>query len=187
MHMEKNNALALVGVLLVGLFVGYLFGNNINAETAQHQMPDGSMMHNDHANSSMENMMHEMTASLEGKMGNDFDREFLVQMIVHHQGAVEMAEMVAQQTTRPELRQLAQDIVTAQEKEIKMMQNWNNAWFVTGPGSVQTPPTTTPAQPPVSGGSDTVMCTMEAMMCPDGVTSVGRQGPNCEFAKCPGN
>lgn len=28
------------------------------------------------------------------------------------------------------------------------------------------------------------MCTMEAMLCPDGST-VGRSGPNCEFAPCP--
>jgi len=27
-------------------------------------------------------------------------------------------------------------------------------------------------------------CTMEAKICPDG-SSVGRQGPNCEFAQCP--
>lgn len=30
-----------------------------------------------------------------------------------------------------------------------------------------------------------VACTEEAKLCPDGVTSVGRQGPNCEFALCP--
>lgn len=29
-------------------------------------------------------------------------------------------------------------------------------------------------------------CTMDAKLCPDG-SSVGRQGPNCEFAPCPGN
>ncbi len=29
-----------------------------------------------------------------------------------------------------------------------------------------------------------VACTMEAMICPDG-SSVGRSGPNCEFAPCP--
>ncbi|MBU0655836.1 MAG: hypothetical protein KJ914_12020 [Gammaproteobacteria bacterium] len=29
------------------------------------------------------------------------------------------------------------------------------------------------------------MCTMDAQMCPDGVTFVGRSGPNCEFAACP--
>jgi uncharacterized protein len=31
-----------------------------------------------------------------------------------------------------------------------------------------------------------IACTMEAKLCPDGVTYVGRQGPNCEFAACPG-
>ncbi|OGD68205.1 hypothetical protein A2996_02370 [Candidatus Campbellbacteria bacterium RIFCSPLOWO2_01_FULL_34_15] len=29
-------------------------------------------------------------------------------------------------------------------------------------------------------------CTLEAKICPDG-SSVGRQGPNCEFAECPGS
>lgn len=29
-----------------------------------------------------------------------------------------------------------------------------------------------------------VVCTMEAMLCPDG-SYVGRIGPNCEFAPCP--
>lgn len=28
-------------------------------------------------------------------------------------------------------------------------------------------------------------CTMEALLCPDGKTYVGRSGPNCEFAPCP--
>lgn len=32
---------------------------------------------------------------------------------------------------------------------------------------------------------DESVCTQDAKMCPDG-SSVGRQGPNCEFAKCPG-
>lgn len=30
-----------------------------------------------------------------------------------------------------------------------------------------------------------VACTMEAKLCPDG-SAVGRTGPNCEFAPCPG-
>ena len=30
-----------------------------------------------------------------------------------------------------------------------------------------------------------VACTMEAKLCPDG-SAVGRSGPNCEFAPCPG-
>lgn len=40
---------------------------------------------------------------------------------------------------------------------------------------------TTPATPP----QDQVACTQEAMLCPDG-SAVGRTGPNCAFAPCPG-
>lgn len=40
--------------------------------------------------------------------------------------------------------------------------------------------------PPTAGPGNTgTACTMEAKLCPDG-TSVGRVGPSCEFAPCPG-
>jgi hypothetical protein len=34
-------------------------------------------------------------------------------------------------------------------------------------------------------GGEPVACTMEAKICPDG-SAVGRSGPKCEFAACPG-
>lgn len=45
-----------------------------------------------------------------------------------------------------------------------------------------------PVAPPHSSDepSEPVACTMEARECPDG-SYVGRQGPHCEFAPCPGN
>ena len=46
---------------------------------------------------------------------------------------------------------------------------------------------TTPTQAganPISGNQST--CTKELKICPDG-TSVGRNGPSCEFEKCPGS
>ncbi len=33
--------------------------------------------------------------------------------------------------------------------------------------------------------NEPVACTLEAKLCPDGKTYVGRTGPNCEFAVCP--
>lgn len=39
-----------------------------------------------------------------------------------------------------------------------------------------------PPTPPEESGP--VACTKEAKICPDGST-VGRTGPNCEFAECP--
>lgn len=35
------------------------------------------------------------------------------------------------------------------------------------------------------GNGEPVACTMDAKICPDG-SAVGRTGPRCEFAPCPG-
>lgn len=51
-------------------------------------------------------------------------------------------------------------------------------------GEAVAPQPSKPMQPPPDSG-DQVMCTMDAKICPDG-TGVGRTGPNCEFAPCPG-
>jgi hypothetical protein len=46
------------------------------------------------------------------------------------------------------------------------------------------PPSPATALPQPSTEPGGVACTMEAKLCPDG-SSVGRSGPNCEFAPCP--
>lgn len=43
-----------------------------------------------------------------------------------------------------------------------------------------------PKPTPTPMGDNQVVCTMDAKQCPDG-SFVGRTGPNCEFAACPGN
>lgn len=46
------------------------------------------------------------------------------------------------------------------------------------------PPTEVNLTPSPSETNEGTICTMDAKICPDG-SSVGRSGPNCEFAACP--
>ncbi len=101
-----------------------------------HQMPNGQMMQNmmgaganGYGSSSMAEMMQYMNAGLVGKSGDVFDQAFLDEMVMHHQGAVEMAKLVLATSKRPELIKLANDIITAQTKEINMMSGWRQTWF----------------------------------------------------------
>jgi uncharacterized protein (DUF305 family) len=67
------------------------------------------------------------------KNSSDFDREFIREMIPHHQMAVMMSRMVVNSGTHPELRNLAQSIIKAQTSEINQMQQWYQAWYKSQP------------------------------------------------------
>jgi uncharacterized protein (DUF305 family) len=68
-----------------------------------------------------------------GPADESFDLRFIDAMIMHHQGAVVMAEDAQQNSTRPEIQTLASDIIAAQETEIAEMQAWRQAWYPDAP------------------------------------------------------
>ncbi|RIK15344.1 MAG: DUF305 domain-containing protein [Acidobacteria bacterium] len=59
---------------------------------------------------------------------NDADTTFAQMMIVHHEGAIEMADLAVQQAGSEEVRTLGEDISAAQGPEIEKMQSWLSAW-----------------------------------------------------------
>jgi uncharacterized protein (DUF305 family) len=68
--------------------------------------------------------MADMQRAMAGApMSGDPDRDFLAMMIPHHEGAVVMARLVLLHGRDPLVRQLAEEIIAAQQTEIVSMQN----------------------------------------------------------------
>ena len=67
---------------------------------------------------------HRMHRDMAFPAGAKPDAAFAQAMIAHHQGAIDMARVVLGFGTDPEIRKLAQDIITAQEGEIEFLQKW---------------------------------------------------------------
>jgi uncharacterized protein (DUF305 family) len=59
--------------------------------------------------------------ALENATGPDFDKKFLTMMIAHHEGAVTMAQTELSEGADARAKDLAQQIITAQQAEIATM------------------------------------------------------------------
>ena len=121
---------SIAGVIVGGFLVGVAATLAVNSNNqsmmrmmGMHTTTDNQgVMHNN------DMTMGEMSSSLQGKSGDAFDEAFLSGMIAHHQGAIDMAKLVQSNAKHDELKAMAQDILSAQSKEITQMQAWQMQW-----------------------------------------------------------
>lgn len=116
----------IAGIVITGFTAAYAVNNNNNGIKRMMGM---------HTNTNSQNMMDnndmsmgEMNSLLQGKTGDEFDKAFLTEMIMHHQGAIDMANLAKTNAKHDEVKTLADNILAAQSKEIDMMQTWQTQW-----------------------------------------------------------
>jgi uncharacterized protein (DUF305 family) len=78
----------------------------------------------EHVQENMRRMAITMPAMHQGMMNEDADVAFACGMIAHHQGAMDMAEVLLENGEDPEMRALAETIIAAQQAEIAEMTGW---------------------------------------------------------------
>lgn len=101
-------------VTLVFMYRDSLFPKaNVNQQTASQNQVD------------TDSATYKQYAALKG---DDYDKAFIDDMIIHHQGAVEMAGLALESTDRQEILDLSRDIIAAQAREITDMERWQQGW-----------------------------------------------------------
>ena len=97
--------------------------NVINDQTKEIEQMKGwykTWFNKDYASAASTNMMGNLTQL----SGLDLDKSYIKGMIMHHQGAISMAKKIQSITQKDEIKQLANNIVTSQTKEIATLLGW---------------------------------------------------------------
>ena len=125
---KNKSTLLLIAILLLAGFIGMaIYGVNKNSN---YTMQGNSMM-GDSANSDRDLKSDTSSADYQmmaGVQGEEYDRLFLANMISHHMGAVDMANLALKSAKHQEVKDLANAIISAQTTEIASMVSWQKTW-----------------------------------------------------------
>ena len=135
--MDKNQVTMIaVGAGIVGLLVGIAVSSLGDGErNNKYRMNDdksGMMDDNKRNGQDMDNGVMGMDHSGMNMAGNmiESEREYITEMILHHEEAIESAkEVLARGGTTPEIKALAQNIITSQEAEVSSMKSMFKDWY----------------------------------------------------------
>ncbi len=130
-YMKQQPILYGIAGLVIGVVLTGLVMANQTKEVTPAQSNTMTMQESMQSGSGMDMSMQDMMTSMNGKTGEEFDKAFISGMIEHHTGAINMAKEAQMNAGREEIKTLAGEIITAQEKEIEMMRQWQKDWGFT--------------------------------------------------------
>ena len=119
--MKKSRFLQ-AAALAAAVSVASLAGGS--AQTTDHQMHG---VESEAGKVYMEAMQKMMDAMGSMEMTGDAGVDFAMMMIPHHQSAIDMAEAYLEHGDDPELTELANEVVSAQQREIEFLETWLEA------------------------------------------------------------
>lgn len=121
-----------IGVILSGFIASWAVNGNHKSALKAFGIDTNKVVNSEKSPNDMNTSMDDMMATLDGKKGDDFDKAFISEMIVHHQGAIDMAQAAKSNAKHDEIKRMADDIITAQTKEITQMKTWQTEWSYKG-------------------------------------------------------
>jgi uncharacterized protein (DUF305 family) len=136
--MNKENVMfgitgLLLGVVIAGFVAGQAVNNNNGGMMRMMGIDNDYNSQQQYAATDHNSMsMADMNEELEPLSGDEFDEAFTEMMIAHHEGAVDMAELIPSRAKHDEVKQLGVEIIAAQTKEIGEMKQWQKDWGYSG-------------------------------------------------------
>lgn len=137
--MKRESILfGIIGLVIGGLVVMVIASNAVNSNNQNMMKMMGMGQMNrmmDEKESSKSNMgmgssMDDMMGSMNNISGYEFDKAFINAMIVHHEGAIKMAQQAEHRAEHQEIKDLAKNIISAQTSEIEQMKQWKKDWMM---------------------------------------------------------
>lgn len=100
---------------------GHCHGHASSSHGHGHGQAQGEERH------AFENANARMHEQMNLPASGDVDLDFARGMLAHHRGAVEMAEIELEKGSDPEMRDLAREVIDAQQREIDQLERWIEA------------------------------------------------------------